>query len=345
MSASLLKKIANYLLRFSRKVIFDVRFPAFLQFPIFRFVYYRRGIAIYKKLRKQYGDCTICVCPYKGTGDVYLAAAYFKDSENDKKENVFCVVGASNKKIAELFHFNARILQYSVKQIDSLTRFSFFVDLEKMNIKILHHDPLSWHGGINDRFRNINSLIFTDLIGYGAFGVENPMQLSKPVFLDKDEETERLFSEDGFKKGKTVLIAPFSYTLAVLPEWFWKKLVIELKNMGYSVCTNLGSKEKKAIDGTEGVFLRYEQLGVFLRNAGYFIGIRSGFCDVISSIPCKKIILYQPYLFWGEGENMDYFSLNKMGLCSDAIELQHRGVEFIDLVKNITRLLEEKKNG
>lgn len=180
-------------------------------------------------------------------------------------------------------------------------------------MRILHHAPLNWHCGINDCFRNINGLIFTDLIGYGAFKVENPKKLARPVFLEKDEDTERLFIKEGLKRGKTVLLAPFSYTLTSYPEWFWKKLVIELKALGFSVCTNLGSRKEKAIPGSKGIFLRYEQLGLFLRNAGWFIGVRSGLCDVISSAVCKKNHFIPALSFLGRRRKHGLFQLEQNG--------------------------------
>ena len=329
------------ILLFSKKITYNIHFPAFFQFPIVKFVYFRHGISIYKKLHKKHANTMICICPYKGTGDVYLEAAYFKNSADNKNENIFCVIGASNRKIAELFKLNAKLLQLTQREINSLTRVSFFIGCEKLNVKILHHDPMNWHCGVNDSLRNTNGLDFTDLIGYGAFNVEDSKKLAKPHFLERDEKSDALFGEGKLKIGKTVLLSPFSYTLSVLPNWVWTKLAIELKKLGYSVCTNLGSKNEKAVEGTEGVFLRYDQLGVFLKNAGNFIGIRSGFCDVVSSIPCKKIILYQPYIFWGDGENIDYFSLNKIGLCNDAIELQHKGLDFFGLIEEIKKNMEE----
>ena len=229
------------------------------------------------------------------------------------KKSLFCVIGVSNKKIAELFHLNARVLNFTERHIDSLTRLSFFTGTENMNMRILHHAPLNWHCGINDCFRNINGLIFTDLIGYGAFKVENPKKLARPVFLEKDEDTERLFIKEGLKRGKTVLLAPFSYTLTSYPEWFWKKLVIELKALGFSVCTNLGSRKEKAIPGSKGIFLRYEQLGLFLRNAGWFIGVRSGLCDVISSAVCKKNHFIPALSFLGRRRKHGLFQLEQNG--------------------------------
>ena len=95
-----IKKTLELLYQLAKRIVLRNRFPFFLQFMIFRFFCYKKGLVLFKKLRRQYGrDCTICICPYKGTGDVYLAAAFFKDSELDKEKNIFCVIGASNRKI------------------------------------------------------------------------------------------------------------------------------------------------------------------------------------------------------------------------------------------------------
>ena len=62
--------------------------------------------------------------------------------------------------------------------------------------------------------------------------------------------------------------------------------------------------------------------------AGFIISYRSGFSDIISEIPCKKIILYSKqkiYNFMGGlGSSYDYFSLKNMGLCLDAIEYEFK---------------------
>lgn len=80
----------NAIKRIVFPLVLSFRFPTAIQFSAVYFARYRRGLSIYKKFRKQYGNGAICICPYKGTGDVYLTAAYFKDSEDDKKESFLC---------------------------------------------------------------------------------------------------------------------------------------------------------------------------------------------------------------------------------------------------------------
>lgn len=345
---NIIRKTLQPSIQYLKKIFLSKSCPSFLQFAIFKFKYYRRGISILKSLHNRYGsNFVLNICPYKGTGDVYLAAAYFKDSKFDKEGNIFCVIGSSNKKISELFQLKAIILQFTQKEIDSLTRLSFFLGLKEANVNILHHSPLNWHGGINDRFRNINGLNFTDLIGYGAFNVKDSKRLAKPYFLENDEQTESMFGVGKLKKGKTVLLSPYAYTFRNnLPIWCWTKIAKILISHGYSVCTNVGAAHEEPIEGTVGIKLEYKQLKAFLNTAGYFVGIRSGFCDVISSIDCKKIIIYQPFRYGESKSPFDYFGLNKTGLCTDAIEISYDSwQDYYNIIDSvIDSIMREEKN-
>jgi hypothetical protein len=44
---------------------------------------------------------------------------------------------------------------------------------------------------------------------------------------------------------------------------------------------------------------------------------------VISSAKCKKVILYEKEALFYKSSQYEYFSLKKMGLCDDAIELEY----------------------
>jgi hypothetical protein len=58
--------------------------------------------------------------------------------------------------------------------------------------------------------------------------------------------------------------------------------------------------------------------------AGYFVGVRSGLCDIISSSSCRKAVLYEKDGYFYKCSPYDYFSLKKMGLCDDAVEIEYR---------------------
>ncbi|MBR1912088.1 MAG: hypothetical protein IJ828_07000 [Treponema sp.] len=294
-----------------------------------------KGFEIYSALLKKYAENTfVNICPYQGTGDVYLAAGYFNKSSFKSEPHVFCVIGKSNYKIARLFGIeNIEVL--SKKEMELLFFFSVFAGLNETNVHILHPNPPYDYAGVIDCFRNINRLVFTDIIGYGAFNCKDSKNIALPVFSDCDESMQRLFEQNGLIKGRTVLFAPYSYTMATYSPLFWKKLAEKLKEMGYAVCTNIGTEKEQAVEGTVGVFLRYEELSSFLKMAGYFIGVRSGLCEVVSSIPCKKIILYGFKSHWGFGDDLDYFNLKDMGLCNDAVELRLEEIDFYHVIKKI----------
>nr|MCR5451275.1 hypothetical protein [Lachnospiraceae bacterium] len=81
----------------------------------------------------------------------------------------------------------------------------------------------------------------------------------------------------------------------------------------------------------------------FIEAAGGFIGIRSGFCDVISGAKAEKIILYDEKNRFYMGSAFEYFSLKAMGLSDDVTEFQfdHSASEktlkdVLDEVKKIT---------
>ena len=60
----------------------------------------------------------------------------------------------------------------------------------------------------------------------------------------------------------------------------------------------------------------------FIERAGCFIGVRSGFCDVISGSHAKKIVLYDKGNRFYMGSAYEYFNLDSMELCCDAVELE-----------------------
>lgn len=298
-----------------------------------------KGARIYSSLIQKYKDKSniyINICPYQGTGDVYLAAGYFNKSADKSEPHVFCVIGKSNYNITKLFGIDC-IEILTKEEMKVLFCFAVFAGLEETHIHILHPNPPYDYAGVIDRFRNINNLIFTDIIGYGAFKCDDSKNLDIPQFPDCTEKINELYAKLGLVKGKTVLLAPYSYTMATYSPLFWKKLVHELHGLGYTICTNIGSEKEKAIEGTIGLFLKYEELNSFLKMAGYFIGVRSGFCEIISSIPCKKIVLYGLKSYWGFGDDLQYFSLKNMGLCNDAVEIRMEEIDFNSLIEKIKK--------
>ena len=118
----------------------------------------------------------------------------------------------------------------------------------------------------------------------------------------------------------------------------WEELAIRLKEIGYSVCTNIGNASEIAIKGTVGVRADLPDFQRFVEQAGFFIGTRSGLCDTIINNSAMRIILYSDEIF-DMISVFDFYSLAKMG---DMGYLK----EFIisDEEKNITYIAKELEN-
>ena len=295
------------------------------------------GYELCKKILYGYSDDTlIFLCPYAGTGDVYLASMYMKEfaKENRIKDFIVVVIGNSNYKTASLFKFE-RIIKIEQNEADNLVRLCIFLGAENKKIIIMHHQAPQVYCGIMENLRNINYLTFSDLYLNNVFHLDLYKGRENPQFNYASDKIKIIFKDNGLEEGNTIILSPYVNTLPPLPWWVWVNLANKLKELGYIVCTNCGYKSEKEIEGTIALHFGLDISVPLLERCGYFIGIRSGFCDIISSAKCKKIIIYHPYTFWGSGTAFDYFSLNKNGLCNDAIEMEYQGVEFLDLIDQI----------
>ena len=303
----------------------------------------KRRLSILKKVREGLDDDGyVFLFPYKGTGDVYIAASYLQNYVEQKniKNYVLCVNGTSNKKICNLFGFD-NIKVISQTDVDNLLYLGMFVGFDTARIVVLHADPPQLESGISDRMRNYNGYDFLDMFSNGVF--ESKIVPSLPSFNNCEEEAKEFFEKNSLVPGKTIVISPYVNTLDRLPEWFWIQLVARLKWMGYTACTNCVGKELPTF-GSVALDLPYEKMKSYIEYAGFFISSRNGLCDIISSFNCKKIIIYNPYLFWGCGKNIDYFSLKKMGLSDEVTELEYVGIEFLALMNEIIEAVNYQKS-
>jgi len=299
---------------------------------------------LYSKIANKTDGGKTYICPYNGTGDVFLATGLLatKIGPDRVKESTVCVVGGAAAKVAKLFGYED-VRKVGQRDMNLIMRMCDMVGPENLDIVLIHQGPFGITGNMMDNIRNYNEFNFMDMYRSGVFN-DQYLRLTPPKFNDSKESVVKFFKENNLIPGKTVVLAPYVNTLDQLPQWFWIELVHDLKRLGFTVCTNCGSEKEKPVIGSLEVCPMYPDIKDFYEYAGYFISSRSGLCDIISGLKMCKIIVYQPYEFWGDGRNIDYFSLNTMGLCDDAIEIEYEGVEFLKLKDIILKQVRKWEN-
>lgn len=279
------------------------------------------GKRYYKKLIKKYGHIPVFLCPYTGTGDIYLIGTFWDEyiKRNNITEYVFVVITEACKKVASLFDIKNVVVvkkkYYASRLIDY-----YLYDQDNGQIKILNDCWPQVHTNQVEWFRGYKGLHFTKVFRRFVFDLPDNVKPVHPVFKDETERIRCIFSQYDLAYGKTVVLSPYSKTLSDLPVIFWEKVASALNSRGYYVVTNSGGKSEPAIKGTEGIFFPLDIAPQFIEKAGAFIGVRSGFCDVISGARAKKVILYDAGNRFYMGSAFEYFSLKGMELCDDIIE-------------------------
>jgi len=294
----------------------------------------RRRIQLLKRVRKGINDeGYVFLFPYKGTGDIYMACMYLNDyiSKQGIGDHALCVVGGGNVKICKLFGFK-NVQSLPQEEMDDLLNLGMFIGFDEARIIVLHADPPQVKSGISDRLRNYNGYNFNDMFAYGVFGPD--VKSTLPEFEDCHDEVVEFFEENSLIPGKTVVISPYVNTLDRLPEWFWIELTARFVWGGFTVCTNCAGEEQPTF-GSIRLDKPYSKIKSYMEYAGFFVSSRNGLCDVVSSFDCEKVMIYNPYLFWGDGRNIDYFDLRVMGLTDQVVNLEYKGVEFLELMDNV----------
>lgn len=269
------------------------------------------GKRIYEEIRRTYPTECILVRPHTGTGDIFLLGGYISHimQRLGKEKVILTVPKHSEKKVAELFGMNA--LVYPMEEAWKLLAFVRMIGFERLNV-------------FSDNC-NIDQKRIAGIEGYKNIDMHTLFQ--KMVFEKntkithfkfEQENADSIFIKYGLKKGKTVLLAPYSGSYKSFPMEQWEKLAVLLMQNGYSVCTNIGGKEETAVRGTAAVAISYSKITDFVSKAGFFIGTRSGLCDIVTASSAVMIVLY-PFHLVEDGHYYRFFSLEKMELRTEKL--------------------------
>lgn len=282
-----------------------------------------KGKRYRKSLKRKYGDVPIFLCPYTGTGDIYLIGTFWDEyvRQNHISDYVFIVITRACRQVANLFGIKNIELVKDKKYASFLVDY-YLYDQAGGEIKILNDGWPQVHINQTEWFRGYKGLYFMQLFRRFVFNLPDDVMPKHPQYKDERRRVDALFEEWGLVKGRTVILSPYSNTLSDLPMEFWEDIVSGLEQKGYCVVTNSGGKAEPAVKRTNGIFFPLDMAPQFIEAAGFFVGVRSGLCDVISGASAKKVILYDGGNRFYMGSAFEYFNLKDMGLCDDALELE-----------------------
>lgn len=302
-----------------------------------RFKFALSAYLYYRKLERECKGAPMRLIHMPCLGDVYIASLFLPAAEKAenvrKSECVLIVTRNVCKKVGNLFGYKDIKIISDVQASKLLFLMGFLHG--RLNIKnMLYHGtllsaitPITFYG------KSIRFVNFVDFINIGAYNLDGRPAMVMPEFPVRRDIIDALFESNHLVKGKTVLISPYSsHFAASITEEVWQIIVTRLKEKGYSVATNCAGEAEAPLPGTVPLLVEIQDSVAFLESAGYFIGIRSGLCDVISSAACTKLIIYEKGLSLCD---INYFGFKAMGIADDMIEIVSDGKDMEAFINNV----------
>ena len=279
----------------------------------------QRGYRCWQEICSRYGEDVHIFFLRGATGDVYLTNLLLPAYLAQHRIARYVLVGDAKglKVVSDLF---------GQKHIEPISRWkaSALQCFYKLCGPEVTHmtDLFMWQHTLyfnRCRIRMEERFNFMDTYQYYVFGFREAQPLCLPHFCESTEKMRREWEAQGIVPGKTVVIAPYAYSVTPLPDEIWQKIADGLNALGYRVifCVEPG-KEKNPAPNYPSIFFPYAQSVPLLEYAGAFLGLRSGLCDIVSSAQCKLVILYPPPLekknYWEHRSDAAFCGLREMGL-------------------------------
>lgn len=291
----------------------------------------------YSIIYEKYGRKPIWLMHPSSLGDLYIFSLFLPTFYGvDSVDKCECVLIVTKNSVREL----ATILGYKYVEMITLVEAQkhWLVMMKLLGDEIQVKNAVSY--GLSNTYqtlRNYSSVNFADSFYRYVFGMKTMPAPIYPQFPRRTKYVARQFEKGGLVKGRTVVISPYAghFKSNIKPEQ-WEKLVKKLTEKGFVVCTNCASDDEKPIEGTVAPFIALKDCVEFLEMAGFFVGIRSGFCDLVCMADCKKIVISESGVPAGSDR---FFSFNEMGIGKDIVELVDDCINTDKMLQDIYEMI------
>lgn len=301
------------------------------------------GGRVLGQIRAKYGDDTHVFLMRGATGDTYLQLALMDNYMKKRNIASYKIVADSARceELARLFQEKNLIAMNGYK-VESIEKAYMLLGGKKLNLTILF--PWTYSLYFNRcRIRMTERFHFMDTYQYYVLNLKEGMRIKIPRFQSLPQNKLDELAQKGLVKGKTVVIAPEAHSVTQLETKLWNRIIEGLMQKGYAVIMNIEQDEGYHAPH---YFCPYEESVPLLEYAGFFIGLRSGLCDIVSSAKCRKVIVYPAKVsrsdYSEHRTEIEFCGLKKMHLVDEKDET----LTEIDtlLVRNITDTREEIQN-
>lgn len=299
------------------------------------------GYKTYATYVEKFGESnTFLFCPWHGTGDIILLGRYLHEylAQNEIKDYVFLFRGNAERATGKLYPYLLQDDKNGIlpdEKIEDFVRFCTFIGMENCSVKSLHHASILPQITRTDPFSGYKGISMKSMYLYATMGLRYEPAPREAEFARNPAWCSVYFEQNGLVPGKTVILAPYSVSARDTPMDVWCHLASRLVYMGYTVCTNCSSAEE-ALPHTIPIFFDFLDAKNMVEMAGYFVGWRSGLCDIIATAGCKKVVLYpHDTVFCQSGRAITYTGINELGLCSDAVQIEYTGQDRRELIAQI----------
>ena len=244
------------------------------------------GEELLNQLSEKYDKHFKVFCPFNALGDIYFMISYWPAFA--KKRNIdFVVFCVTNPALADVIHmFGDYFVEvYEQKELDSMIQAVIYSQAE--DCFIAHQD--------RPYVVNLTKALYIKRIPLEQIyccGVYGLSMETRPV---KPNANKHLYSKiDSIPKGEAVIFAPYAKSVTAIDQKIWEDAVNYYREAGYACFTNVIGDEVPLV-GTEAISPSLLEIRSVVEQAGTFIGIRSGLCDILREADAKKIALYPDY--------------------------------------------------
>lgn len=286
-------------------------------------IHYHKAQTVMNKLHLS--TKKVYLFPHAAIGDIFILGTYLAQN-NAKFESPFTlvVVGITCKKIALNYGFE-HVLSVNQQEMDILLSYKMFMGDELQTVEILHYDFLnrSIYGPIFDQKKFTFYECYEHLVFGAITTFDNKVKAVSESDVNAYCKTKKIV------RGRTVVLAPYNKSIPDISPVMWETLARELHRKGYMVITNSAKADERAVFGTQAVGIPLDILHEVIEYAGFFVGIRSGLCDIVSGCNARKVVIF-PQLKGARSTVLDFYGFEHFDLKYPIKEIECKRVPDVE---------------